>query len=120
MTGPWLVAAPASVLAVLGVEPEPAADLLYLSFVGVFVGAVGGSYLWALWRWRYRADAAGLRTVWAVTLLFRLAAGSFVLAQVALDNLAAGWLAVPAVDFLLAAAQVWLLRAGWPEGQPAG
>ena len=113
VTGPWLVLAPASALAAMGVDPER--EPVFVSFVGVFVGAVGWSYLWALRRWLLAGDIAFLRTVWRVTILFRLAAGAFVLAQVALDALDPGWLSVPATDFVFAAAQVWLLRAGWPE-----
>jgi hypothetical protein len=75
VTGPWLVFAPASALAAMGVEPED--DLLFISFVG----AVGWSYLWALWRWSKHGDTAFLRSVWRVTVLFRLAAGTFCAAK---------------------------------------
>ncbi|MBK8479262.1 MAG: hypothetical protein IPL39_24180 [Opitutaceae bacterium] len=75
ITGPWLVFAPASALAAMGVDPEP--DALFISFVGAFVGAVGWSYLWALREWLKKGDTAFLRAVWRVTILFRLAAGAF-------------------------------------------
>ncbi len=118
VTGPWLVFAPASALAALGVEPED--DTLFVSFVGVFVGAVGWSYLWALWRWLKRGDTGFLRTIWRVSILFRLAAGTFVLGHLAIDNLDLGWIGVPLADFLFAGIQIGLLRAGWPEpSQPA-
>lgn len=118
VTGPWLVFAPASALAAMGVEPED--DLLFVSFVGAFVGAVGWTYLWALWRWRRRGDTEFLRAVWRITVLFRLAAGTFCLAQIATDSLDLGWASVPAADYLFAGIQIWLLRAGWPEPAPAG
>lgn len=117
VTGPWLVVAPASALALMGVGPELDRDLTFVSFVGAFVGAVGWSYLWALWRWRRHGDVAFLRAVWRATILFRVAAGGFVLGQLALDNLDLGWVSVPATDFVLAGVQVWLLRAGWPEAE---
>lgn len=117
VTGPWLVLAPASALAAMGVEPEK--DPLFVSFVGAFVSAVGFSYLWALLRWWRAGDTVFLRAVWRLTVLFRLAAGGFVLAQVALDALDPAWLAVPAADFVFAAIQIALLRAGWPEGEAA-
>ena len=113
VTGPWLVLAPASALAAMGVDPEP--DAIFISFVGVFVGAVGWSYLWALQRWLTHGDVAFLRAVWRVTILVRLAAGTYCATQIALDNLAPAWASVPVADFALAAAQLWLLRAGWPE-----
>ena len=115
LVGPWLVFAPASALAAMGAEPEFGEDLLFVSFVGAFVGAVGWSYLWALWRWLRRGDTTFLRAVWRVTILLRLAAGSFVVAQLALDNLDLGWFGVPLADFLFAGIQFSLLRAGWPE-----
>ena len=115
LVGPWLVFAPASALAAMGAEPEFGEDLLFVSFVGAFVGAVGWSYLWALWRWLRRGDTVFLRAVWRVTILLRLAAGSFVVAQLALDNLDLGWFGVPLADFLFAGIQLALLRAGWPE-----
>ncbi len=115
LVGPWLVFAPASALAAMGAEPEFGEDLLFVSFVGAFVGAVGWSYLWALWRWLRRGDTVFLRAVWRVTILLRLAAGSFVVSQLALDNLDLGWFGVPLADFLFASIQFVLLRAGWPE-----
>ncbi len=115
LMGPWLVFAPAPALAAMGAEPEFGEDLLFVSFVGAFVGAVGWSYLWALWRWLRRGDTTFLRAVWRVTILLRLAAGSFVVAQLALDNLDLGWFGVPLADFLFAGIQIGLLRAGWPE-----
>ena len=113
VTGPWLVLAPASALAAMRADPEP--DAVFISFVGAFVGAVGWSYLWALWRWLRNGDIAFLRSVWRVTILFRLAAGAYCATQIALDNLGLEWVSVPATDFTLAAIQIWLLRAGWPE-----
>lgn len=114
VTGPWLVLAPASALAAMGVEAEFGTDLLYISFVGAFVGAVGWSYLWALFRWWKHGDTEFLRSVWRVTILFRLAAGTFCLTQIALDRLGTGWLSVPLADYLFAAIQIVLLRADWP------
>lgn len=115
VTGPWLVLSPATALAAMGVDPEIDADLLFISFVGAFVGAVGWSYLWALWRWWRGGDTAFLRAVWRVTILFRLASGTYCATQVALDNLSFAWVSVPLADFVFAAVQIWLLRAGWPE-----
>ncbi len=116
--GPWLVFAPASALAVLGVEPED--DTLFVSWMGAFVAAVGWSYLWALQRWLKHGDTNFLRAVWRVTILFRLAAGGFCAAQITADLLDPAWASVPLADCLFAGTQIWLLRAGWPEPAPAG
>jgi hypothetical protein len=118
VTGPWIVLSPATALAAMGVDPEHGADAVFISFVGAFVGAVGWSYLWALRRWLKHGDTAFLHSVWRVTILFRLAAGTYCATQIALDNLALAWASVPLADFALAAAQIWLLRAGWPEPEP--
>ncbi len=117
ITGPWLVFAPDSALAAMGVEAED--DTLFISFVGAFVAAVGFSYLWALWRWLKRGDTAFLQAVWRVTILFRLAAGAFCTAKILTDALDITWASIPVADFALAAVQIWLLRAGWPEPKPA-
>jgi len=116
VTGPWLVLSPATALAAMGAEPD---DDIFVSFVGAFVGAVGWSYLWALWRWWKRGDTAFLKAVWRVTILFRLAAGSFCVVQLVTRELDPGWLSVPVADFLLTGVQIWLLRAGWPEPENA-
>lgn len=113
ITGPWLVFAPASALAAMGVEAED--DTLFISFVGAFVAAVGFSYLWALWRWLKLGDTAFLQSVWRVTILFRFCAGAFCAAKILTDDLDVAWASIPAADFTLAAIQIWLLRAGWPE-----
>lgn len=115
VTGPWLVLAPASALAAMGADTEAEADLLFISFVGAFVGAVGWSYLWALQRWLRHGDTAFLHAIWRVTILFRLAAGTFCATQIALGTLDLAWASIPAADFTLSAVQIWLLRAGWPE-----
>lgn len=115
VTGPWLVFAPASALAAMGVEAEFGADLLFISFVGAFVAAVGWSYLWALRRWWKHGDTGFLRSVWRVTILFRLAAGAFVAGQIAVDRMGPAWGCIPLADFLFAAIQIGLLRAGWPD-----
>jgi hypothetical protein len=105
-TGVALVAAPAFTLRLMLVAPPGAEALDYVRFVGVFVGAVGGSYWLALAR---REDAA-LRAVFVFTTPFRLAAGTFVAAMVLAGRFSPAWLTVTAADWGIAAAQVWWLR----------
>ena len=118
-SGLWLVFAPASMLAAMGADPEMEADTFFLSFVGVFVASVGLGYLWALQRWLKRGDTAFLRNVWRLTILFRLASGTYCALSLLNGDLDLGWLGVPLADFAFAAVQIWLLRAGWPEPEAA-
>ncbi|HEY0865472.1 MAG TPA: hypothetical protein VGD97_15300 [Lacunisphaera sp.] len=106
-TGLGLVFLPALTLRLMGVTPPVGAAETYLRFLGVFVGLVGFSYLWAL-----RRGPAALRLVFALTVFFRLAAGSFCVWALATGRLEPAWASVPATDFALAAAQAWLLRCG--------
>jgi hypothetical protein len=106
-TGLGLVFLPALTLRLMGVTPAAGAAETYLRFLGVFVGLVGFSYLWAL-----RRGPAVLRQVFALTVFFRLAAGSFGVWALATGRLEPAWASVPVTDFALAAAQAWLLRSG--------
>jgi hypothetical protein len=105
-TGLGLVAAPVLTLRCM-LAPIPGAEaLLYVRFVGVFVGAVGASYLVALWR----GGSGPLRKVFEFTLLFRAGAGLFTGGAVLAGALAPAWFAVTFTDLLLVGLQVWLLR----------
>lgn len=105
-TGVGLVALPGLTLACMGVAAPGAEALVFLRWVGAFVGAVGASYLVAL----ARGGRGRLRGVFETTLLFRAAAGGYCAAAVASGALEPRWLAVTATDLALAAAQGWLLR----------
>jgi len=106
-TGLGLVFVPALTLRLMGAAPVSGPAGTYLRFLGVFVGGVGFSYLWAL-----RRGPAALRIVFELTVYFRLAAGGFCTWAVATGRLEPAWASVPATDFALAAAQAWLLRRG--------
>lgn len=106
-TGLGLVTVPQWILPLMGVEIPGSDGMVYLRFVGAFVAAVGASYLWAL-----AAPQERLRTVLGVTILFRLAAGSYSLAAIALGTLPIAWISVPLTDFGLVALQSWLLAKG--------
>ncbi len=106
-TGAGLVLAPATMLGLMragNVGPEAET---FLRFTGVFVGLVGGSYLWALGRGRRE-----LRTVFTLTAWSRLAAGTFCLWAILSGRLPPAWTSVPVTDFTLAALQAWLLHRG--------
>lgn len=108
-TGLGMVFLPTLTLSLMLVPVPEGAALLYARFVGVFVGAVGFSYLWALAGGR----SDNLRGVLRFTIPFRLGAGSFCLVAVATGALAPMWLSVTVADYALVALQAWLLRGTW-------
>lgn len=105
LTGLGLVFLPALTLTLMSVPVPDAEALVFVRFVGVFVGGVGASYYVALAR-------PGDDAVWEVfrfTLVFRAAAGAFVLAAVVSGLWHWPWLAVTATDWGIATVQGWLL-----------
>lgn len=106
-TGLGLVFLPEFTLKLMGVGVPGQEALVFVRFVGVFVAAVGASYLWAL-----LAPVMRLRTVFGATILFRAGAGSFTGIAVLAGTLAPAWLAVTATDIGLVLLQTWLLRRG--------
>jgi hypothetical protein len=111
-TGLGLVLAPTLVLPLMLVPVPGAEALVYVRFIGTFVGSVGASYLWGLLVWRNSGSPALLRAVLRLTILFRLTAGSYVLVAVLGGRLGPAWLSVTATDWTLAALQSWLLARG--------
>ena len=112
LTGLGLVFAPARVLPLMHVAVPSGDGLVFLRWVGAFVGAVGASYLLAL----MRGGGARLRAVLEFTILFRLAAGGFSAAAIGLGWLSPAWSSVPVADLALVAVQVWLLtRKEWND-----
>ena len=106
-TGLGLVLAPGLVLPLMRVGHVAPEAEVFLRFTGVFVGMVGFSYLWAL-----RHGRRELRTVFALTLWFRVAVGLFCNWAILSGRLSAAWWSVPGTDFALAAIQSWLLQKG--------
>lgn len=104
-TGLGLVFVPGWVLPLMGVATPGTDALVFLRWVGAFVGAVGASYLWAWWK----GGSERLRSVLEVTAIFRLAAGGFSAAAIVRGWLSMAWLSVPVTDLALVAAQVWML-----------
>lgn len=107
-TGVALIAAPAFTLTQMGAQVPGAEALAFVRFVGVFVGAVGASYLFAL----ALGGVARLRTVLEVTAVVRVAAGLFTGVAVATGYFDPAWLAVTGTDLTCAAVQVWILMKG--------
>ena len=109
LTGCLLVAAPAWTLKQMRV-PVPGGEALpFLSWMGVFVGMVGASYLLGLWR----RSGIALVMVWRLTAWFRAAVAVFVAASVASGRLDPAWWLVAATDAVIAVVQWPGLRRRW-------
>jgi hypothetical protein len=104
-TGAALVVAPAFVLAGLRVPSVGPETVVFLRWIGIFVGAVGLAYLWAL----LRGGVGPLRDAFAFTALVRALVGGFVAFEVIRGGLAPGWSLVAVTDLGLAALQRWFL-----------
>lgn len=116
LTGLGLVFMPTWVLPLMRVAVPAGDGLVFLRWVGAFVGAVGASYLLAV----DRGGVDRLRSVLEFTIPFRLAAGGFSAAAVLLGWLPVMWASVPVTDLALVGVQVWLLnRGGWGAAQDA-
>lgn len=106
LTGVGLVFLPELTLRMMRADPVSAEALVFLQWVGAFVGSVGASYFWAL----ARGGEARLRTVFEITALCRLFVGLFSAWNILQGSLALVWISVPLTDLALAGAQVWLLK----------
>jgi hypothetical protein len=108
LTGLLLMLAPAAVLRVLRIEAPSADALVYLSWIGVFVMAVGLSYGFALGRHRGHGE-----TVWMFTALVRILVTVFLVIQITRETMAPAWLVVALSDGVVALVQMSILRKGW-------
>ena len=104
-TGLGIVIFPRLILPLMRVTIPEGEALVYLRFVGAFVGAVGACYLWAL----VRGGLDRLRSTLELTILFRLSAGAFSTTALGLGWLSIAWVSVPATDFTLVGLQLWLV-----------
>ncbi|MFT3783157.1 MAG: hypothetical protein QM790_14205 [Nibricoccus sp.] len=105
-TGLGLVFAPKLLLPLMRVTTPGEDALIYLRFVGAFVAAVGGSYLWAL----VRGGTERLRSTLELTIIFRLLAGGYSSAAIVMGWLPIAWSSVPLTDFTLVCLQFWLVK----------
>ena len=107
LTGLWLALSPAGVLRVLHI-PLPSPDaLVYLSWIGVLVMAVGLSYGFALGK-RGQGEA-----VWMFTSLARILVAVFLTTRILDESMAKGWALVAVADAVVAVVQISVMRAGW-------
>lgn len=108
ITGLLLIFAPALVLRLLKIEAPSPDAMIFLSWIGVFVMAVGLSYGLALGRHRGAGE-----TVWMFTSLARILVAVFLIIQITQENMAPAWLLVALSDGLVAFVQMVILRKGW-------
>ena len=109
LTGAALVVSPVLVLHILGIAPPSPDALVYLRWVGVFVGGVGLSYAMVF------GDRRRGMAVWMVTALLRTLVAVFVISQIDAGLLAPAWLLVALTDAVVAVVQMVVVRTGWWE-----
>jgi hypothetical protein len=105
------MAAPGLVLRLLGIQ-HPSGDLVFLRFVGVFVGCVGLVYLYPLLLRNRLVRARRVVAAVEMTAMFRLAVALFLGVTVAAGALELPWVTVGAYDAIVALAQIGLLARG--------
>jgi len=113
LTGLLLIFAPALVLRLLKIDSPSPDAMVYLSWIGVFVMAVGLSYGFALGKRRGAGEA-----VWMFTALVRILVAVYLTIQITKGDMATTWAVVAFSDGLVAMVQMVILRKGWwREGQ---
>lgn len=108
-TGMLLMVAPVLTLRMMGLQPIGAEALVFLSWMGAFVFAVGVSYFLAL-----RDDQAQQgEIIWKMTALVRAVIACFVVIKVAQGSLEPLWLSVAATDAMVAVVQGIGIKKRW-------
>jgi hypothetical protein len=111
-TGALLILAPAFTLRLMMLR-APDDALIYISFIGAFVLAVGLAYLYGASIVLHGCCETKLQVLWLITALTRMSVALFVAGQVLISSLPAGWLTVAATDAACVLIQVTGLRKGW-------
>ena len=106
-TGILLVTVPDLTLALMRVPPVHSTSLVFVSWMGVFITAVGLSYGLV-----FRGHREG-ETVWIFTAMVRTLVALFVAERVIGGGLPASWALVAVADGLAATVQWTLVAADW-------
>lgn len=114
-TGLMLVVAPGFTLRLMRVPAPDPASLVFVSWIGVFVLAVGCSYFLAPRRLSNSNERERLAVVWRFTTIARALVAAFVTWRVVTGGLPPAWLTVAATDAVIAAVQFQWLRGGLGE-----
>lgn len=111
-TGALLLIAPAAPLRLMQLH-APDGAMVYVSFVGSYVLAVGLSYLYGAYLVACNGCRRRLETVWLLTAISRTSVAVFVISQVLTRTLETRWLTVAATDGTLVLVQAVGLRRQW-------
>jgi len=119
-TGVLLAFLPSLALRLMGLHAPGPEGMTYLSWMGVFITAVGCSYFLALGEPKTLVETGKWQTVWKITALARGLVGAFVIWKIAAGVLESGWITVALTDWAVAGAQWFGLHRGWlDEGREA-
>jgi hypothetical protein len=108
-TGLLLIFVPEFTLRMMGVAAHPEA-LVFISWMGVFIAAVGMSYGLVF---RGGREAT---TVWSFTSVVRLMVTVYLTWKISIGELPVSWGLVAIADGIVSVGQLIILRAGWWEG----
>ncbi len=113
LTGILLLVAPVRTLSWMFI-PAPAADPIFLRYIGLFVAVVGLVYFYP-WLWQSDSQRrARLAPVLEMTALVRTAVALFLAVAVTTGALPVPWMTILVFDATLAAAQLFILQhRGW-------
>jgi hypothetical protein len=111
-TGALLILAPELTLGLMRLH-VPADALPFVSFIGAFVFSVGLACLYGAYLVWCSAEKSKLEMVWLLTAFTRSAVAIFVLQQIMVGALEAGWLTVAISDGTFVVIQAVGLRRGW-------
>ena len=111
-TGALLIIAPSLTLGLMHVD-VPAYSLIYVSYIGSFVLAVGLCCLYGARLVIRRDPRRQLATVWLLTALIRLSVAVFVAVQISTGSLAPRWVSVAGFDGLCFLIQAVGLKKNW-------
>lgn len=111
-TGAFLLIAPGLTLDLMKLG-APQGDLVYLSYIGAFVFAVGLCCLYGFFLVLRGDQKQQLATVWLLTALLRASVAVFVVERILEGSLAPAWITVAAFDGLCVLIQGFGLWKGW-------
>jgi hypothetical protein len=111
-TGALLLLAPDLTLRRMHLQ-APSDVMVYISFIGAFVFSVGLSCLYGAFLAYHESNRAKLKVVWLLTAITRACVAIFLIGQISMNTLEAGWLTVVAADGTCVLIQAIGLRRGW-------
>lgn len=111
-TGALLVIAPAETLRLMGLYAA-SGTLVYLSFIGAFVFSVGLACFYGALLVNRGGCKARLEMVWLLTAFTRASVAVFLIDQIAIGRLNAGWLTVAMYDGACVVIQAVGLYQDW-------